>query len=102
MPLAFADKRRWKKTAKGRRWASKSAGRWQGRRLRWTRARGLFRASALPIVWQGSGREIQLGVVVALDEDKRRRASGINALSDLVAADLEHVNGLIRAKIGSD
>ena len=63
----------------------------------------MFRVTALPIVRQGSGREkLEVGVVVALDEDKRRRASGINALSGLVAADLEHVNGLIRAKIGSD
>ncbi len=43
-----------------------------------------------------------MGVVVALGEDKRRRAAGIEALAGLVAADLEQVNRLILAKAGSE
>jgi len=41
-----------------------------------------------------------LGVVVPLDE--RREGAGIQALSDLVAADLERVNAQILSRTGSD
>ncbi|MGD9738866.1 MAG: polyprenyl synthetase family protein [Bauldia sp.] len=43
-----------------------------------------------------------MGVVVALDEDQRRRPSGIEALSSLVRADLERVNAMILSRTGSD
>lgn len=48
-------------------------------------------------------REIaSLGVVVALDEDKRRRSAGIAPLTALVSADMEKVNRLILSKTGSE
>lgn len=45
---------------------------------------------------------MSLGVVVALDEDKRRRAAGIAPLVALVAGDMEKVNRLILSRTGSE
>src|SRR5690606_10986487 len=62
----------------------------------------LFHATAPPIVRPTRGRIDPLGVVLPLDEDRRREPARTPPLAALVAADMERVNEIILSRTGSD